>query len=342
MTAGTLRAAALAAAVLTVAPAAARAGEITIGSDLSAPASLAHSDPNDILFWGASHPAATLEVPVEGQAIIMRLKGGTLQPDGPSSNPDYDQMRFVVLRRQGYGTWRIKWSSVPLKAPVIGPQGNADEHTISSYTSEWPLCVEPGDRIGMVSVGGYDQRLFPQGLPYQVFARAPGAVVNHFAAGGALEIDETVVRGDTMREHELLLQVVIGTEEDARATCGGSSPIPDPGKQPDPPPTPGQPGPVATATLPRPDRAPRLFSGGIRLPVKCTAAAACAGTITVDAKGKRLGTRDYALAPGRRIDFSIKFTRKGRRLAERKHRLKATVTVTAGDRRSSRTVAIRS
>ena len=223
----------LALALLLTTPAAASADRVTIGSDLAAPATAARSDPNDIVFWARSLPGATVDVPVRGQAIIMRLKGGTQQPNGPSTQPDYDQIRFVVLRPQGDGTWRTTASSVPHRAPVIGR--GADANTVTEFTSVDPLCVEQGDRIGLVSVGGFDAQLFPNGLPYQVFAPGPGAVLNEFRAGGAIAQGQTVVHAAGVSDVQLLLQVVVGTGPSARPTCGGTAPSgSDPGTFPEP------------------------------------------------------------------------------------------------------------
>ena len=221
------------AAGLALLPATAVAAEQTIGSDLVAPVMIARSDPNDVVWWQGDAAAGAVDVPVKGQAIIMRLKGGTLQPNG-AADPDYDMIRFVVLRPQGDGTWRTTANSVAHRAPVIG-KGGADANTITEFTSEWPLCVEPGDRIGLVSVGGYDARLFPNGLPYHVFAQTAGATLNEFHAGGMIDQGKTVIRADRVPRTELLLQVVIGTGDSARPTCGGSAPSgSDPGKGPRP------------------------------------------------------------------------------------------------------------
>ena len=75
---GTKRALSLVAAGLALGPATAGAAEQTIGSDLVAPASVARSDPNDVVWWPGDAATGAIDVPVKGQAIIMRLKGGTL------------------------------------------------------------------------------------------------------------------------------------------------------------------------------------------------------------------------------------------------------------------------
>lgn len=340
---GIKRAGALAAVGLALGAAHAHAAELTIGSDLAAPATEVRSDPNDLIWWPGEQAGATIDVPVKGQAIIMRLKGGTRQPDGPSANPDYDMIRFVVLRPQSDGTWRTTATSVPHRAPVIGK--GADANTISRYTSEWPLCVEPGDRIGLVSVGGFDQRLFPNGLPYQVFGQTAGAALNEFRAGGMIDQGKTVIRAERVPRTELLLQVVVGTGDSARPACGGSAPSgsdpgagPRPAPAPEPAPTPG----VARASVLKPPHAPWLYDGRkVKLTIRCAAGADCAGHAVLRARGKRIARRAYELDAGERKPIVLRVNRAGKRMAKPGRRLRARVVISAGDARTSRRLTIR-
>ena len=325
---------------LALTPAAAQAARVTIGSDLAAPATVARSDPNDIVFWHTSHPTAAVDVPVAGQAIIMRVKGGTVQPRGGSQDPLYDIMHFVVLRPQPDGTWRTTATTVEHKLPVIGR--GANENTVSTYTSVNPLCVQPGDRIGLASVGGFDPQLFPEGLPYQVFAPMPGANAAEFRAGGMINENQTVVRGAPLPDTELLMQIVVGTGSSARPTCGGTAPSgSDPGLLPEP----SEPAP-APAGRPRafvvpPSGAARMRRGNVRLTVRCGAGAACAGALEVRARGRRLGRSSYQLPAGATRKVAVRLSGSGRRLVRRAGRMRARARVTAGGSRTSRTLTIR-
>jgi hypothetical protein len=324
-----------------LAPASAEAARVTIGSDLAAPATAARSDPNDIVFWHAARPTAAIDVPVAGQAIIMRVKGGTVQPRGASQYPSYDLMHFVVLRPQPDGTWRTTATSVDHRLPVIGR--GADANTVSTYTSVNPLCVQPGDRIGLASVGGFDPQLFPDGLPYQVFAPAAGSTAAEFRAGGMIEENKTVVRGERVADTELLMQVVIGTGSSARPTCGGTAPSgSDPGLQPEP----SDPIPPPAAARPRafvvaPSRAQRLRRGRVRLAVSCGAAAACSGALELRARGRRIGRARYDLPAGATRAVVVRLTAAGRRLVRRAGRIRVSARVTAGGSRTRRALSIR-
>jgi hypothetical protein len=327
---------------MALAPASANAARVTIGSDLSAPATVARSDPNDIVFWHAAHPTTAIDVPVAGQAIIMRVKGGTVQPRGSSQYPNYDLMHFVVLRPQPDGTWRTTATSVDQRMPVIGR--GADPNTVSTFTSINPLCVQPGDRIGLASVGGFDPQLFPDGLPYQVFAPSPGAITSEFRAGGMIEENKTVVRGERVADAELLMQIVIGTGSSARPTCGGTAPSgSDPGLLPEPsdPIPPPQPAAKPRAFVVASSRAARLRRGKVRLAVRCGAGASCNGALELRARGRRIGRARYALGAGATRPVAVTISGAGRRLVRRTGRLRATARVTAGGRRTSRALAIR-
>jgi hypothetical protein len=325
---------------LALVPASAQAGRVTIGSELSGAATVARSDANDIVFWHAAHPTAAIDVPVAGQAIIMRVKGGTVQPRGGSQYPNYDLMHFVVLRPQPDGTWRTTATSVDHRMPVIGR--GADASTVSTYTSVNPLCVQPGDRIGLASVGGFDPQLFPNGLPYQVFAPAAGATTSEFRAGGAIEENRTVVRGDRLADTELLMQIVVGTGDSARPTCGGTAPSgSDPGLLPEPSdPTP-QPAAKPRAFVVAPARALRLRRGKVRLPVRCGAGADCAGALELRTRATRIGRARYQLAAGATRKVAVTLTGAGRRLVRRARRMRVSARVTAGAQRTSRLLTIR-
>jgi hypothetical protein len=329
------------AAALALAPASAEAARVTIGSDLSAPATVARNDPNDIVFWPTAHPTTAVDVPVAGQAIMMRVKGGTQQPRGSSQYPNYDLIHFVVLRAQPDGTWRTTATSVDHRMPVIGR--GADASTVSTFTSVNPLCVKAGDRIGFASVGGFDPQLFPDGLPYQVFAPAPGAVTSEFRAGGMIHENQTVVRGAPVADTELLMQVVIGTGSSARPTCGGTAPSgSDPELEPEPsdPVPPPQPAAKPRAFVIAGSRAPRLRRGKVRLAVRCAVGASCSGALTVHARGRRIGRARYTLDAGATRAVAVTISGAGRRLLRQVGRLRVSVRVTAGGQRTQRRLAI--
>lgn len=343
----------------------AHADRVTIGSDLSAPATVALSDPNDVVFWPSEQPGS-VDVPVKGQAIIMEMKGGTVQSSGGPLNGDakYDILHFMVLRPTG-GGWQVKWTSRDLKAPIIGKNG-VGENTVTPYTAgaHNPLCVEPGDRIAMAEVGGFDGGNgivlphFGNGLPYQVFGAVPSSTTHVFAAGGMIHTDDVFGKSRTAQRAgtELLLRVTIGTGPSARYTCGGSAPTDsDPGllaEEPaQPPASPGggsgSSGPKVLVPMASPLLKSRRLDKKGRVPINLTCRATgtdCSGTIELRAHKKRIGHRTYALARGASGVFTVKLTKTGRhyvKVASSKELRTAVVVLADGGRKAGGTFNIR-
>ena len=325
---------------LALTPAAAQAARVTIGSDLAAPATVARSDPNDIVFWHTSHPTAAVDVPVAGQAIIMRVKGGTVQPRGGSQDPLYDIMHFVVLRPQPDGTWRTTATTVEHKLPVIG---RGATRTRSRPTPRSTRCAcSPATGSGSRRSAGSTPSCSPRDCPTRCSPRCRGRTRAEFRAGGMINENQTVVRGAPLPDTELLMQVVVGTGSSARPTCGGTAPSgSDPGLLPEP----SEPAP-APAARPRafvvpPSGAARMRRGKVRLTVRCGAGAACAGALEVRARGRRLGRTSYQLPAGATRKVAVRLSGSGRRLVRRAGRIRARARVTAGGSRTSRTLTIR-
>ncbi len=298
------------------APASAQADRTTIGSDLKADATIAASDPNDIAFWPGSGGADLgIEVPVRGEAIAFRLKGGTVQTKSERAraeafDPDYDLMHFQVLHPQGDGTFQATSTSEDYVAPVIGV--NASKDTVKEWLADTSrLCVEPGDRISLSEVGGYVPYIFGNGLRYQTFGQVGSATTNEFRAGGMIAEDRTALEPTPVRGRELLLQVVIGSGQDARWTCQTPAQRAATAEQSS--------GPKAPRVLPpmaRPSLKTRRLDkrGRVPMTVRCRAAGTdCAGTIELRAHKRRIGRARYALVKGASSTFRVKLTRRGRR-----------------------------
>src|SRR3954451_7479503 len=78
-------------------PASADAARVTIGSDLSAAATLTEAHPVDTAFWAQRLASgAQFTSPVKGQAIITRLKGMAVTT--PGAGPPEQLIHFQVLR----------------------------------------------------------------------------------------------------------------------------------------------------------------------------------------------------------------------------------------------------
>jgi hypothetical protein len=223
----------------------------TVGSPLASPATLNTTDnlaykgtdtavppspeaPNGVIHtahFGADtvlwNTAANAVVPADGQAVKVRLEGCALPaPGGPAP---LTQIHFQTLAPQSGGRVRVELSSQPFDVPVCGV-GGADGSTISIYEPT-NLCVRSGDYVGFNDEGGFVERYYRAGVPYEVLGSASGAGVDSFIRGngtgnGSLlsPLDTTAMDGfASTGGAELMMQVLLGTGPDARYVCAGGS-----------------------------------------------------------------------------------------------------------------------
>lgn len=208
-------------AVAAVAPAAAPARTVTIGSDLSRPASVTHSWGADTLFWQRTLAAGgTGRLPVGGQVLAIRLKGiAHASPKPGAPDPD-NRVDFRALKEQSDGRMRTDHSTNPFFVPVGG-----DPDQISTFRPS-TFCVSKGDALTFANEGGFDRDFYPDGVPFQVFGRASDAVTDifHRQATGPTGQNGYVFKPDpALRGVELLMQVTIATGPDAVWYCPGGT-----------------------------------------------------------------------------------------------------------------------
>jgi hypothetical protein len=312
-----------------VAVPAAHAERYTIGSDLSAAATLSNPHPVDTAFWtGGLSSGAAFTSPVKGQAIIVRLKG-SIAPVPGGATP-FDLIHFQTLRPQSDGSLKVIVSSEDdYHLPVGG-----DPNQVNTWTSSF-LCVEKGDVIAFANSGGYDNNGYPNGVTYQVFGSVPGSSVNSFTGEGK-DMNGDVLTGTAIPNQELLMQVVIGTGGDARPYCGGTSTHPNPGAFP--PASDGGSGggggggggggtsPGGTAKVPK--QKLRVRKGKMKVKVSCSGGT-CKDTLLVSYKSNKVASHKFTLASGKSATYKLKLTSYGRRLLKKNHG-KSTVKLGAG------------
>lgn len=293
-------------AVLAAAPA--HAAEVTIGSDLAAPATLDHADGNDWVAWNTALPDGQLvQSPVQGEINLVRVKGfmqleGKDQkpPDVPGYGSDVDvQVHITVLRPQADGRVVMVGSSVSQNLPLPLAQ---DPNQINTYTRDQldkpdgadgkggtRLCIQKGDYIGYASTGGFGgdarqnpEQIYTDGAHFQVFGavrtRSASSIFNR---GGAFT--DSPFGASPVGGRELLLQAVIGTRENARYTCRTDAEKKENLDYVKPAATPAAtPAPVVgVARLLKPRTAPKVRGMKVRIPVVCSAVAACSGTVSL-------------------------------------------------------------
>ena len=181
----------------------------------------------DTAIWNTSVAGAPAGMPEAGQADKVRIEGCAQQaPGGPAP---LTQFHVQVLHPQANGTVKVSLTSQPFELPVCG-QGGASASTVSTY-EPINLCVAKGDFVGFNDEGGFVERFYRAGVPYQVLGSAGGSSLNSFIKGGGTNDGAVLTpRFATNMEgwatasgEELMLQVELGTGPDARYVCPGGT-----------------------------------------------------------------------------------------------------------------------
>jgi hypothetical protein len=320
-----------------LAPAAAHADKITLGSSLVPDAAISQSNPRD---WGA-YPTAEgdgspFAVNVQGEVSYAQIKGSILQPRAGYPDPNV-VMHVVVLRPQPDGRDQLIVATDNLTLPYGGDPNRVSDYNLQSFPSH--ICVQPGDHIALATSGGFGNQ-FPQyggfpddsfkdGAQFQMFGRVPGSSFNVFKQPPG---DDTWQVPDNelftpVTGQELLMRVTVGTGADARYFCR----TPAEQKQ-------GCPDPGTTITfktpctdpvdVPEPSHAPYVKLGKVPLRIYCRRIESCVGTLTIARNGATIGTVPFTLAYKTSGHLTVALA-KGWRGYLPKKGSKAAVTVTA-------------
>ena len=247
--------------------------------------------------------------------------------------------RVLVLRPQAGGA-RVLVASTDL-APQLANVGEDAVTTIDlqQYTSR--MCAIPGDVVALATSGGYDEQRYPRGVPVRMFARKDGASTNVFKVAPFENIgNEDVLAPTPSEDVELLMRAVIGTGDDARPTCRGTTPTPAPTPTPGPG---GTPTPVPSSSPVTVSRAAstKVRRKRVKVKLSCAGPAACAGRVALSRKSAAFGSAAFALAAGETKRVVVKLSRKARRALRKVDgglTIKVTATTADGQRVSSRTV----
>ncbi len=313
----------------------ARAADVTIGSDLAAPATLEYHDPND---WAAWNPDM-LQAPAQGEINVVNLKG-RINPEGRAApiRPDV-VMHVMVLRPQGDGSVAVAPGGVSEDLPL--PFGG-DANQVSTYTRAnltkpdgadgkggTRLCVQKGDYIAFTTSGGFGgfaqdnpEQVYVNGAEFQVFA--PSRTTTTLFHNQGREYGYDPFRPSFGDSRELLMNVTIGTRENARYSCRTDSEKAEnldakpaaPSVTPSPyavaTPTPA---PVGRATLVKPRKAPKVKRTKVKLALKCSTVGACSGTLALRTYTK---AAKFLLAAGQTKRVTLTLNKKARKKLKRK------------------------
>jgi hypothetical protein len=288
-------------------PAPAGAAKVTLGSNLSADATITESNGADTAFWPIAIRGKPVVVPEDGQVLSAKVKGTVLREPG-AANPatlihiqtlepaKADGSRVAYLASQGF--------DMPIDKP----------NAITTFTPE-NLCVHKGGAVAFNNIGGFmyggslsaplDPDHYHHGAPFQTFGAVASSSTARYTADSATMNGDTLQSntanqepghpvGTVRRGSELLMQVVIATGQDRSEPCGG-------------------PRRHADGTLVDTRRPPAMHvignqspyvrrSGQLEPAIYCAGPADCAGTATLVRRRRTLARATFsvkAMASGR-------------------------------------------
>lgn len=357
------------AALVTLAPAGARASTATFGSPLAVPANrdtandlnytgtgvalpalLVHvnHDGADTALWNVALASGAPTSPAAGQILSFRIEG-CAQPARGGPRP-LTAIHLQDLSAGAGGTFRVQRTSGSFDLPVCG-EGGAGDSTVTSYTPE-NFCVNPGEYLALNTEGGFDSKYYPSGVPYRVMASVAGSVTDSFIRNAGTMNGATFSPNDTTNHdgfasnpnQETLLQATVGSGPDATPLCPGGTR----GRRP--PPAPG--GPLPGPSRSGPSRSAPSLSipgqrdgvnarGRVKVALSCHVRA-CSGKATLSFGRRTLGHSRFKI--GRRTSkVSINIGTAGKKLVRSHHRhLAVTLAVVSSKGETvARTITLR-
>jgi hypothetical protein len=177
----------------------------------------------DTVLWSTAKQALA---PEGGQVLKIRLEGcAKAAAGGPEP---LREIHFQALTPLPGGGERVDLSSQGFEMPVCG--AGASSSTVSTYEPV-NLCVNRGDNVALNDEGGFVERFYRSGVPYEVLAANRGATTDSFIRnegtmnGAVLEPSYvTAMEGfAASANEELMMQMELGTGPDARYVCPGGT-----------------------------------------------------------------------------------------------------------------------
>jgi hypothetical protein len=180
---------------------------------LGTTATASFPEPVDTAFWlTARKGGGAAQIRKRGLVQVVRVRG-CARPS-PTGQLPLTQIHIQTLAPGPGGTVTVKLTSGPLNMPICGH--GASPSTVTPFRIAH-LCVGKGDYVDFNVEGGFAPG-FPQGVPYEVFGPAAGAVTDSFTSGSGTNNGATLT-GTAHAGVRLLMAIVIATGHDARG-CG--------------------------------------------------------------------------------------------------------------------------
>ncbi len=177
---------------------------------LGSAATISLPEPVDTAFWlTARKGGGSAQIHTRGLVELVSVRG-CARP-APTGQLPLTQIHIQTLTPGAGGSVSVKLTTGPLNMPICG-QG-ASPSTVTAFKFAH-LCVVKGDYVDFNVEGGFGPG-FPQGVRYEVFGRAAGAVTDSFTSANGTNNGATLT-GTAHAGVRLLLAMVIATGRDAR------------------------------------------------------------------------------------------------------------------------------
>jgi hypothetical protein len=286
----------------------------------------------DTALWNTTVAGGSATAPATGQALKVALEG-CAQPaaGGP---PPLTQIHFQDLSPIPDGGAKVNISSQPFDIPVCGQNG-ASGSTVTTY-DPINLCVRQGDYVALNEEGGFVEKYYRSGVPYQVIGSVAGSSLDSFIRGGGTGNGTTLSATDTgpmdgfasNQDEELMLQVTLGTGPDATHICSGGT---------------GGLAPALPALKIRPQTDGVNHSQNISVAIYCRPAGGCRGAANVSLPGKSASYRHVGFnLPGNKTShMSVHLGSALMGMLRRHHGVSALVTAVMDGTTFSQTITVK-
>jgi hypothetical protein len=286
----------------------------------------------DTALWNVRLAGAQARAPATGQAVKVRVEGCAVPaPGGP---PPLRQIHLQDMTPLPDGGARVNLTSQAFELPVCG-QGGASDSTISTYRPI-NLCVGAGDVVALNDEGGFVERFYRAGVPYQVIGARAGSTLDSFirdkGTGDGVTLSATDRRANdgfaSNQNEELMLQVALGTGRDATHICAGG--------------TAGAPRALAPLRIsPQTDGVNHLQV--VAVAIYCRPAAGCRGTAMLGRTGRQAAyaRSSFSLAGGTTSHLPIHINSRLMSRVRSHHSASAVLTLASGDRTFRQAITIK-
>ncbi|MCW2968703.1 MAG: hypothetical protein JWM71_2475 [Solirubrobacteraceae bacterium] len=302
----------------------AHAAQITLGSDLSAPATITETHGTDTAFWPITVAGQSFTIPEDGQVLSVKVKGAVLKQQGAADPATLIHIQSLEPAATD-GSRQVYLSSQGFDMPIAQPGAStAAINQVTTFTPE-NLCVHKDGAVAFNDIGGFryggsldapidpDVTHYPNGAPFQIFAAVPSSTTARFSANdqtknGDVLSTSTANQNDAAgpvgminRGEELLMQVVLATGDDRSQSCGGPRRNPDGSLVVHTPPP--------TAMHIRDQKAYVSSNRSLAPTAFCPSGVpSCVGTATLTYKGKKIASAKFTAPSAKTAHIPMKLT----------------------------------